>query len=180
MNQYMEHLPYINSLWFGEGYDYDLPPDYWLVEISGIPFGLYGEMLQECGNAYRGMVYGMSSRLAWGGCDPTNIWKLWDYFGISGSEYVGYWDTANPAKTDNKDVLASAYIKKDKVMIAMGNWTDKEQKVSLELDWKKLGMDAARARIELPHIENLQEEGLADIEHLTIPPSRGLIIIISH
>ncbi len=66
-NQYMEHLPYINSLWFGEMYDYNLSPDYWLVEISGIPFGLYGEMLEGCGNAYRGMVYGMSSRLAWGG-----------------------------------------------------------------------------------------------------------------
>jgi len=178
-NQYMEHLPYINSLWFGEMYNYNLSPDYWLVEISGIPFGLYGEMLQDCGNAYRGMVYGMSSRLAWGGCDPSNIWKLWDYFGISGSKYVGYWDAANPVKTDNKDVLASAYFKKDKVMIAMGNWTDKEQKVSLELDWRKLGMDSARAKIEIPQIENLQGEGVVDIKHLTIPASKGLILIIS-
>lgn len=179
MNNYMEHLPYINSLWFGEEYNYNSSPDYWLVEISGIPFGLYGEMLQNCGNAYRGMVYGMSSRLAWGGCDPTNIWKLWDYFGISGSKYVGYWDAANPAKTDNKDVLASAYLKKDKVMIALGNWTDTEQKVSLDLDWEKLGMDVAKAKIEIPEIDRLQGEGVADVKHLTIPASSGLILIIS-
>ena len=179
MNNFMEHLPYINSLWFGEEYDYNSSPDYWLVEISGIPFGLYGEMLENCGNAYRGMVYGMSSRLAWGGCDPTNIWKLWDYFGISGSEYVGYWDSANPAKTDNKDVFVSAYLKKDKVMLALGNWTDREQTVSLELDWRKLGMDAARAKIEMPQIEKLQGEGVADIKKLTIPASKGLILIIS-
>ena len=49
-NKYMEHFPYINSLWFGECYDYNEPPDYWLVEISGIPFGLYGEMLEGGGN----------------------------------------------------------------------------------------------------------------------------------
>ena len=61
----MEHFPYINSLWFGEGYDYNAPPDYWLVEISGIPFGLYGEMLEGDGNPWRGMVYGMTDRLGW-------------------------------------------------------------------------------------------------------------------
>jgi len=58
-NKYMEHLPYISSLWFGELFDYNGPPDYWLVEISGIPFGLTGEMLEyrHGGNPYRGMVY---------------------------------------------------------------------------------------------------------------------------
>ena len=80
-NKYMEHFPYINSLWFGEGYDYNESPDYWLVEISGIPFGLYGEMLEGGGNPWRGMVYGMTNRLGWGG-DPRPIWKFWDDFGI--------------------------------------------------------------------------------------------------
>ena len=179
MNYYMEHLPYINSLWFGEQYNYDLAPDYWLVEISGIPFGLYGEMLENCGNAYRGMVFGMTSRLSWGGCDPTNIWKLWDYFDISGSKYVGYWDSAIPVKTNNKEVLASAYLKADKVMIALGNWSDKEQIVSLDLDWRKLGLDASKAKIEIPQIENLQKAEAPDIAHLIIPASKGMILIIS-
>src|SRR5699024_9659670 len=39
-NLYMEHFPYIDRLWFGEYFEYDLGPDYWLVETSGIPFGL--------------------------------------------------------------------------------------------------------------------------------------------
>ena len=136
-------------------------------------------MLHDFGNAYRGLVYGMSSRLGWSGFDPTNIWKLWDYFGISGSKYVGYWDPANPAKTDNKDVLASTYLKKDKVMIVIGNWTDKEQDVSLELDWRKMGMDATRAKIEIPQIENLQREGVATIKRITFPASNVLLLIIS-
>ncbi len=60
--RYMEHFPFVNSLWFGEGYDYDETPDYWLVEISGIPFGLFGEMLGPGSDPWRGMVYGMTGR----------------------------------------------------------------------------------------------------------------------
>jgi len=41
--------------------------------------------------------------LGWLGCNPSNIWKLWDYFGITGCEYVGYWDNKNPIKTNNKE-----------------------------------------------------------------------------
>ena len=62
-NLYLEHFPFIDRLWFGEGFDYDSPPDYWLVEMSGIPFGLMGEMLEGGGNPWRGMLFGMTNRL---------------------------------------------------------------------------------------------------------------------
>lgn len=42
---YMELFPYIDKLWLGEDFDYNKPFDYWLIEISGIPFGLMSEML---------------------------------------------------------------------------------------------------------------------------------------
>ena len=178
-NNYMELFPYVNSLWLGEGYDYTSKPDYWLVEISGIPFGLYGEMLQGCGNAYRGMVYGMSTRL-YGGCSATNIWELWDYFGMSGSEYIGYWDASNPVHTGNEEVLASVYVKTDKILIALGNWTDREQHIRLTIDWKEIGLDPATARIEIPEIEDLQQNATeVDLMHLTLPASKGLILIVN-
>ncbi|HET8634176.1 MAG TPA: glycoside hydrolase domain-containing protein, partial [Gemmatimonadales bacterium] len=66
-NLYLEHFPYIDRLWFGEYFDYNSPPDYWLVEMSGIPFGLMGEMLQDGGNPWRGMLFGMTARLPWAG-----------------------------------------------------------------------------------------------------------------
>ena len=49
-NQYMELFPCIDSLWFGEGFDYNELPEYWLVEMAGIPYGLFSEMLQGGGN----------------------------------------------------------------------------------------------------------------------------------
>jgi len=42
---YMHVYSYLDSLWIGEGYDYTDSADYYLVEISGIPFGLLGDML---------------------------------------------------------------------------------------------------------------------------------------
>ena len=36
---------YIDSLWFGESFHYNSPADTFLVEISGLPFGLFGDML---------------------------------------------------------------------------------------------------------------------------------------
>ena len=82
-NLYLEHFPFIDRLWFGEYFNYDSPPDYWLVEMSGIPFGLMSEMLEGGGNPWRGMLFGMTNRLPWTGGDPRELWKAWDDFGIS-------------------------------------------------------------------------------------------------
>ncbi|HEV3325646.1 MAG TPA: glycoside hydrolase domain-containing protein, partial [Puia sp.] len=65
-NLYMEHFPYLSRLWFGEYFDYEKnDPAFFLTEVSGIPFGLMGEMLQGGGNPWRGMVYGMTNRMPW-------------------------------------------------------------------------------------------------------------------
>ncbi|MEO6069074.1 MAG: glycoside hydrolase domain-containing protein, partial [Chitinophagaceae bacterium] len=56
-NLYLEHFPYLNRLWFGEYFDYEKSdPDFFMTEVSGIPFGLMGEMLQNGGNPWRGMI----------------------------------------------------------------------------------------------------------------------------
>ena len=107
-----------------------------------------------------------------------NIWKFWDYFGMTGSEYIGYWDEANPVKTSNDNVLASVYVKENALMVAIGNWTDKVQKINLGIDWKKIGMNPSKVKIEVPEIENLQKTSEVDLNNLSIPASKGLILII--
>ncbi|HSA94880.1 MAG TPA: glycoside hydrolase domain-containing protein, partial [Acidobacteriota bacterium] len=111
-NLYLEHFPFLDRLWFGEYFDYNgSGPDYWLVEMSGLPFGLMGEMLQDGGNPWRGMVFGMTARLPWAG-DPRPLWKAWDEFGIAGSEMIGWWVDGNPVKTGTKDVVATCYLRR--------------------------------------------------------------------
>jgi len=174
----LEHFPYIDSLWFGEGFDYNESPDFWLVEISGIPFGLYGEMLQNNGNPWRGMIYGMTNRLGWGG-DPRNIWKIWDDFGIQDAEMIGYWDKSCPVKTDNKDVLATVYRKNGKSLISIASWAKEAVSCKLMIDWEALELDPEKVTISAPEIPDFQPSAkFALSDSISVEPAKGWLLIV--
>lgn len=178
-NQYMELFPYINSLWLGEMYNYNDDPDYWLTEISGIPFGLFSEMLDGCGNAWRGMVYGMTSRLGWLGCDPSALWKLWDEFGIKEAKMTGYWDPEVPVKCNNNEVKISVYQRKDKTLIAYASWAKQNVQVRFDVNWKVLNLNPEQLTIVAPQVQNFQEEKLYhNLNDITVPLGKGGIIIL--
>jgi len=180
-NLYMEHFPYINKLWFGEYFDYEKnQPDFFLTEVSGIPFGLMGEMLQDGGNPWRGMVYGMTNRLPWSdGADPRNIWKLWDSFGIKGSEMIGYWSENCPVKTNNDKVLATVYKKNGTALISIASWADADVNVKLNIDWKKLGINPAKATITAPEVTNFQPaKTFTTKDEITVPKGKGWLLIV--
>ena len=154
---YLEHFPYLNRLWFGEYFDYqNTPPDFWLVEVSGIPFGLMGEMLQDGGNPWRGMVYGMTNRLPWSGNDPSRLWKVWDSFGIGDACMIGYWADDCPVRADDPDVAATVFQKKGKTMIAVASWAKVPINARLKIDWKALGLDPKTAKLRAPEIPDFQ------------------------
>jgi len=175
-NTYMEHFPYVRDLWFGEMYNYDLPPDYWLVEISGIPFGLTSEMLnyQNGGNAYRGMVYGMGGRQH---PSASAMWRLWDEFGIQEAGMIGYWDPRSPVRTGHKGVLATAYVGKGKTLIALASWAPERAECRLQLDWARLGLDPATTRWRVPQISRFQPATTLSADRaIRIEPGKGLLI----
>jgi hypothetical protein len=176
-NLYLEHFPYIDRLWFGEYFDYDAPPDFWLVEVSGIPFGLMGEMLQDGGNPWRGMLYGMTNRLPWAG-DPSPLWRAWDEFGIEGSRMIGYWVADAPVRTGRSDVLATTYAHDGRAMIALASWAAEAVSVQLEVDWAALGIDPTRATIVAPAIRDFQEARSFDSLAITVPPAKGWLLIV--
>ena len=177
-NQFMEHFPYMNSLWFGEGYDYNESPDYWLTEISGIPYGMYGEMLQGNGNPWRGMIYGMTARY-YSGADPKHIWKLWDDFGIAQAKMIGYWSPSCPVKTSDKDVLATAYVKPSKTLISIASWNRQPTKVNLQINWKALGLDPAKVTLSAPEIKGFQPaEEFTPESEIPVEPGKGWLIVV--
>lgn len=177
-NLYLEHFPFINRLWFGEYFDYNSSPDYWLVEISGIPFGLMGEMLQDGGNPWRGMIYGMTSRLPWAG-DPKPIWKVWDDFGMLETEMIGYWSEDCPVRTDHPDVLATVYTKENRALIALASWASDPVTCRLEIDWEALGLNPGSAQMKAPAIENFQEAAFfKPIERIPVEPGKGWLLIL--
>ncbi len=180
-NLYMEHFPYLNRLWFGEYFDYEKNgPDFFLTEVSGIPFGLMGEMLENGGNPWRGMVYGMTNRMPWSeNADPRPIWKAWDDFGMKGSEMIGYWTEASPVTSNNVDVPVTVYMKKGSAMIALASWAPENTMVQLKIDWNKLGIDPSKARITAPDIRNFQQGRSFDIdEAIPVEKNKGWLLIL--
>lgn len=93
MNLYTEIYPFIDSVWVGEGYHYtELSPEYLLTEVSGLPYGLTSQMLQDGGDPFIGMLYAMNARFGWHTAANTlPVYRLWDDFGIQDAQMLGYW-----------------------------------------------------------------------------------------
>lgn len=178
-NLYLEHFPYLNRIWFGEYFDYDSSPDFWLVEMSGIPFGVMGEMLQDGGNPWRGMIFGMTARMPWSG-NPAPTWKVWDDFCIQDAKMVGYWAPSCPVKTDNKDILATAYIKKECVLISIASWAKETVNCRLKIDWGALDIDPDNAQLQAPFIQEFQESAIfKPSDSIPVEPGKGWLLILT-
>ena len=179
-NVYLEHFPYLDRLWFGEYFDPNSPPDYWLVEMSGIPYGLMSEMLQDGGNRWRGMLYGMTSRIPYDNNDPSPIWKVWDQFKIQNSRMVGYWSPRCPVKTDNTNVLATAYVGRGKTLISLASWATNDANVRLSFDWPALGLDPARAVLTAPLVAGFQAGARFEAgEPIPVPKGKGWLLVVA-
>ena len=173
---YAEHLPYFTDLWIGEGFDYNQSPDYWFVEISGLPFGLTSELLDygNGGNIWRAMLYGMGGRMH---PSITHLWKLWDRFGIQEAQMTGYWDSACPVRTGRQDILATVYQRRDRTLVALASWAKEKTECELQIDWKALGLDPAKVSIRAPKIEGYQEEASFEVgQPIPVDIARGRLL----
>ncbi len=173
---FMELYPYYDGLWHGESFNANASPEFMLVEMSGIPYGLMSEMLDHP-NPWHGMVFGMRTRWPWSG-DPRNIWKLEDLFGIADSEYAGWWDPACPVKTDNPQVKASVYRKDGKTLIALASWAKETTSVKLAIDWKPLGLASSKTTLWAPACDKFQPEKVFRSEApIPVEAGKGWLLI---
>jgi hypothetical protein len=169
---YMAHFAFLDSLWFGEGFSPNYPPDQWLVEMSGIPFGMHAEQLSSP-NLPRGMVFAEGARPA-----PA-LWRAWDSLKLTapGVRLVGWWD-ANPIvhSSDSVDCPATAYIRpgiNNGIVIAVASWKASGTiTVVLDIDWKVVGFAPTEAVVSAAAIANYQPNA-------TLPVSSAGTITVS-
>lgn len=172
---YTELLPYVDRTWIGEGFPASNTLDFWLVEMSGIPFGLMSETL-DAQNKFRGMVFGMLPRLPWSG-NPVPLWNLWDQFGMKDAQMHGYWDPKSPVKTDNSNLPATVYTNGDRALVVIANWTDLPQKAKITIDEKNLGFKPTK--YTLPEIRDLQwGSTLRNFNSCEIIGRSGMIVLL--
>ena len=124
----------------GEGFSYGtVTADYWLAEISGLPFGLGSDMLRYSGTCsatstygcafpYRGMLVGSAHR---GPVDdesafnsPVGTWALWDDFGIHEAEMYGWWEDPHehPVVSEDASVKVTSYVRSGRGAIVVLAW----------------------------------------------------------
>lgn len=181
LNLYMDLLPYLDLVWIGESRDYNRLPDHWLVEISGIPFGLPGQMLEGGGNPWRGMVYGITNRAGWTRNSPEHLWKFFDEYNFSEREMIGYWDKKNPLKTNNPNVKASIYKSVNEIIIAIANWADRDEKAEIIIDWPEFEIDKNNIEAFIPEIIDFQlEQTNVLLDNLVIPAEKGFLIVLKN
>jgi len=176
--QYAEHLPYITDLWIGEMFDYNSPPDYWLVEMSGIPFGLTSEMLnyENGGNPWRGMVYAMDGRMH---PSAPGLWKVWDEFGIEKAALHGYWEAGCPVQTGREDIRATVYLRPESALVALASWCEETANICLQIDWDALGLCREEAVFTAPEIPAFQPaRTFKPGDKIPVAPGQGWLLII--
>lgn len=153
----MEHLPYVTKLMFGEGFEFRANPDYWLLELSGLPFGLANECYvtdQLRDTRFRPLLYAGCSVLHPSVGGVRRFFTDWE---IDEAELIGYWDDDCPVRTGMDDVLASVYRKSGATLIAAASWRDAPVDVPLEIDYSRLGLDSGHITWYLPAVRRLQK-----------------------
>lgn len=169
----MERFPFLSRLWLGEGVKYDMESwENWLIRLSGLPFGLTGEMLGK-GNPFLGVLFGMTSRYGWGG-EPCELWKLFDQFGIRDAEMKPDCLSNGEFGTDVPEVHVTLWEKADgAILLAIGSWSGQTETVSLRLPekWRKLPFIQ-------PKISDFQRaEEYTPGKRLEIAPKSGRILL---
>ena len=160
-----------------------MTPANWLVESSGIPFGLTGDMLYRGGNKWLGMKYGMSVRHPWETegviCDPRVVWKVWDSFDIANAQMLGFWEP-KPAVTASCDaVKVTAYKNGEDILLSVGNYSDEVQTATLTFDAKQLGIKGKNYTLRamgIPTFQPAKEWKITDA--ISIEPRKGWLILL--
>jgi len=175
-NLYMEQLPYTDRLWLGEYFDYDnTDAAFWLVEVSGIPFGLMGEMLEGGGNPWRGLVFGMTGRAP--RVDNRPLWQFWADHGLAAADMVGHWDPGSPVRTSHPGVLASSWITPAGLVTALASWA--EVPVAVTLEFAPGFAHLAGVRAAAPAIDGFQDAaGYAPGAAIAVEPGRGVVLVV--
>jgi hypothetical protein len=64
-------------------------------------------------------------------------------------------------------------------MISIGSWSDKEELVQLQIDWKKLGVNRAKASMYQPEIPFFQKKKqFKPTDRIPVESGKGVLLLI--
>eukprot|EP01048_Picozoa_sp_COSAG05_P005866 COSAG05_NODE_360_length_10798_cov_219.943359_8_plen_166_part_00 len=122
--------------------------------------------------------------------DPSNktqMWQLWDEFGLGGAEMVGWWHrsplshvTAHDSTSNCSEVYSTTYLRHgERALVALGSWQSAKatQNCSLQMQWDRLGFHATS--MQVPGIDGFQAANkIAVGSSIQIPYQQGAIVLL--
>ena len=79
------------------------------------------------------------------------MWPVWDVTDPfwTDSEFLPYWSPQCPVRTGDKDVVATAYLKRGEreALVVIANWATTTRSTEVQVDLARMGFDPARVRI---------------------------------
>ena len=178
-SQPMEHFPFLDSLWFGEFFNYDESPEYWLVEMSGIPYGLMNEMLEGGGNPWRGMTMGMTAHgLAGAPRGDLEVLGRVRHDRFADDRVLG--GRAVPCGRTTRTYGLLCTLSLAKRWCPWRARAGDDATCRLNVDWAALGLDPSRVKITASAIKAFQDacEFKKD-EPIHIPKGKGWLLMLA-
>lgn len=187
---YMHLWPYIDHLWLGGMFNYSETPEFYLVESSGIPFGLMNDILAESNyptattwNAFYGLLYGMTARYQTSNTS-SEVWQLYDAFGIAHASMLGWWNSSLPvnitADDPAADVRCTAYVNYgNQTLLVLASWSSAAVNVTLQLDWDAVGLSPNNIVLHAPALTGIQGSAtfsLTDV--IPLQPFLGTVLLV--
>ena len=78
-----------------------------------------------------------------------------------------------------QNVLATCYKKENEALIAVATWSDKDEKVQLDIDFDRLDIDKDKCKMIQPQIIGFQESNEYPADHeFVIKPRGGFMVIV--
>lgn len=192
---YLELYPFIDSLWYGEGFNYEKSsPGYWLVEITGVPHGLNADLLRYSGMEpahFKGMLFANANRWQFGGgdadpFDPRALWALWKQFGIDRATMWGWWMDRErgvgtvPLAASNTSVKVTTFVRHgEATLVVLASFLTEDTTVTLNINWTALGLPA-NCSLVAPALPPMQTaKTFAATSPIPVTAGQGWIFLLS-
>ena len=123
--------------------------------------------------------------------DPRAMWGLWADFGIANATLHGWWMARERAGAGYKPPVASSgaadgvqatvFVRYgEKTLIVLASFAADDTKVTLDLDWPALGLNAATAKLSAPQLLPMQPNAatFAPGDTITVPAAQGMLLVL--
>jgi hypothetical protein len=75
-------------------------------------------------------------------------------------------------------VLATAYRKKGKTLVALASWTSVKANVKLQVNWRDIGLDPKKTTFWAPAIKDYQDAAVFAVDGaIPVEPGRGWLLV---